>query len=70
MTDGKIVVGPNQYRCEVCEGVFDKGWSDEEASAELAETFQGFSEDECGMVCDDCYKAMGFGDDRGPPADQ
>lgn len=51
----------NTYTCEACGGTFDKGWSDEEAEAELKTTF-GVDKQDCGLVCDDCYKAMGFGD--------
>lgn len=53
-------VGPNQYRCDMCAGVFDKAWTDEEAKAELGENFGDISTDDCGIVCDDCYKKMGF----------
>lgn len=48
------------YICASCGGTFDKGWSDDEAEAELASTFAVPKED-CDIVCDDCYKAMGFG---------
>jgi len=53
-------VGPNQYRCDACGGVFDKGWSDDEAAAELSENFPGFTPEDSGIVCDSCYKQMGF----------
>lgn len=56
------VVGPNQFRCEACLGVFEKNLSDEEAEAQLAKEFPGSSPRDCGLVCDDCYKAMGFTD--------
>lgn len=52
---------PNEYRCAVCKGVFEKGWSEEEAQSELGEVFPEFTTDECDLVCDDCYKKMGFG---------
>lgn len=55
---------PNEYKCTCCKGIFTKGWSDEEAKAELADTFPGFEEEECDLVCDDCYKKMGFGTDE------
>ena len=48
----------NTYKCEICEGVFEKGWSDEEASAELGKNFPGHAEEDCGLVCDDCYEKM------------
>ena len=49
------LVGPNQFKCEECDGIFDKGWTDEEAIKELEERFPGFKTDECGLVCDDCF---------------
>lgn len=50
----------NTYTCSLCGETFDKGWSDEEAEAELASTF-AVPKVDCNLVCDDCYKAMGFG---------
>jgi hypothetical protein len=47
-----------QFTCAVCRETFDKGWTDEEAAAELGEVFPGFEPDDCGVVCDDCYKKM------------
>jgi hypothetical protein len=38
--------------------VFDLGWSDEEARAELKETFGNVPIEDCAIVCDDCYQAM------------
>lgn len=51
------IIGPKQYRCEMCGGVFRHGWSDEDALAELAATFPGFEREDCALVCDDCFKA-------------
>ena len=31
----------NEYQCAVCGGIFEKGWSEEEARAEEAEVFGG-----------------------------
>lgn len=53
----------NQYECAVCRGIFDKGWSDEEAKEELQQEFPGYSVDDCDIVCENCYKLMGFGHD-------
>lgn len=50
----------NQYRCARCDGVFEKGWTDEEASAELGELFPGSMPSDCDQVCDGCFKEMGF----------
>jgi uncharacterized protein with PIN domain len=47
----------NEYRCAACGGIFEKGWSDEEAAGELASTFK-VPADDCSLVCDDCYKLM------------
>lgn len=55
-----LVVGPGQFVCEICIGVFDKAWSDDEAAAELSEKFNGATPSESGVVCDDCYRQMGF----------
>ena len=57
MTENKS----NKFRCANCDGVFTKKWSDEEAQAELAERFPNRNVEDCAIVCDDCYKLMGFG---------
>lgn len=63
MADAKpsTVAGSNEYRCAACGETFEKGWSDEEASEELGSTFPGIEEADCNLVCDDCWKKMGFG---------
>jgi len=47
-----------QFRCDNCDGTFD---CSDEAEA-VAELKANFGEDEtpamCGIVCDDCYKAI------------
>jgi hypothetical protein len=53
---------PETYECAACGGVFEKGWSDEEAEDEVAATFPGHAMTECALVCDDCYRQMGYGD--------
>ena len=49
----------NEYKCGACGGVFEKGWSDEEAQAEAD---AAFSQESLGsdpaIVCDDCYKTI------------
>jgi hypothetical protein len=47
------------FKCVLCGGEFEKGWSDDEAKDELDETFPGISTEECDLVCDDCYKMIG-----------
>lgn len=48
------------YKCQVCKGTFEKGWSDEEAAQEFKDTKwrTGVSLEETGLVCDDCYDKM------------
>ena len=45
----------------MCRGVFEKGWSDEEANAE-AEYYFGVKNasknKDCVAVCDDCFQKM------------
>ena len=49
----------NEYQCECCLQVFEKGWSEEEMIAELEENGWGhLSKEELSVVCDDCYKEM------------
>ncbi len=45
----------NQYQCAICSGVFEKGVSDDEAVAELGESFPGIAPTDCDLVCGDCY---------------
>lgn len=50
----------NEYQCSVCKGIFEKGWTDEEAKSEYSENFPKSEEagDEMDVVCDDCYNRM------------
>lgn len=55
---GSAEVGPNEYQCSMCNGVFEKGWSDEEAQAEHDRDFPGQSMETSAVVCDDCYQKV------------
>jgi hypothetical protein len=46
------------YTCAACEGVFDYGWTEEEALAEKEENFGDMPTEEMAVVCDDCYRKM------------
>jgi hypothetical protein len=47
------------YQCAHCGGVFEKGWSDEEATAEAADNFgEAPKGDDAAVVCDDCYQGF------------
>lgn len=51
----------DQYTCDKCSGVFDKGWSDEEAEKERIENFGHLNPEDMATVCDPCYrKIMGL----------
>lgn len=49
-----------EYTCAMCGGVFETGWSDEEAKQEYAENFGPVisTHDEGVIVCDDCYNLI------------
>lgn len=47
------------YECWVCHGTFTKTRSDEEAAAEMKETWQPTSgDDDPGTVCGDCFEQV------------
>lgn len=48
----------NYYKCAVCNGEFEKGWSDEEAHEEYLKNFGKNNTDEIEIICDDCYKLV------------
>lgn len=53
------MIGPNDYQCAMCGGVFEKGWTDEEANAERESIFgKSISLAECDVICDDCFKLI------------
>lgn len=66
-----IESGPNQYRCDQCGEIFDKGRTDEEAHAEAVQTFGAALDppgDPPAVVCDDCYdEIMAWAKDKGLP---
>lgn len=49
----------DKYECEMCGEEFEFGWSDEEAKQEAIDN--GFDINDCGIVCDDCYKLTPWG---------
>lgn len=50
----------NNFTCAACGETFEKAISDEKALAEKDALFPDVPIDECTMVCDDCWKAMGL----------
>lgn len=49
------------YRCAECGGIFEKGWTDDEALQEYEAIFSASEKaTPAAVVCDDCYqKIMG-----------
>ena len=58
---------PGKFRCAECDGLFNKGRSDEDAAAELCTPFPGATTDDCALICDDCFKALGLSEDETAP---
>ena len=52
-------VGPNQFKCAMCGGVFIKGWTDKEAMKEREDNGWGkIPDEEMYLVCDDCFNKL------------
>lgn len=50
---------PCDYRCEMCGDIFEKGWTDEEATTGALSV--GVDPTDAGLVCDACYKLTPWG---------
>ena len=52
----------NEYKCYVCNGIFEKEWSDEEAIKECEDNFgkeiTNVKDDDLAIICDDCYQKI------------
>ncbi len=50
----------NEYQCTMCDGIFEKKWTDEEAEKECVENFGTMMahDDDRAIVCDDCYQKI------------
>ena len=54
----------DHYHCAICGGVFAFAWSDEEAQAEARS--KGIDpNDDCVVVCEDCYQQTRWGRHEG-----
>lgn len=56
----------NEYQCAMCKGVFEKGWTDEEALSEMDRDFGAVPPSERAVVCDDCYRTLPCGAGKEP----
>lgn len=48
----------NEYLCESCGNIYEKGWSDQEAMAEKNTIFPDAPMSECGIVCEPCFQKI------------
>lgn len=46
------------FTCALCRGVFEKGWTDEEAEQILKEEFPGVPKENCELVCSQCHDRL------------
>jgi hypothetical protein len=46
------------FRCDMCQRVLGKSWSDEEAVEEMRSRFPGANRSEMLVVCDDCNHSL------------
>lgn len=49
---------PETFRCDRCKRVFPKGWSDENALAEMRERFPGMEASDFTVLCDSCNEKL------------
>jgi hypothetical protein len=54
----KPKLAPHEFWCVICQKIYNKGWSDEEAAAEKSELHPNVPYEECDMVCDDCFVVL------------
>lgn len=45
----------NEYKCDCCYQIFEKGWSDEEAEKEAKGLFPEEQPKDMALVCEDCF---------------
>lgn len=55
---GETVEDNRAFECAMCNGVFIKNWSEEEAEAERQRDFGASKKEDCDEVCDVCYQQM------------
>jgi DNA-directed RNA polymerase subunit RPC12/RpoP len=57
------------YTCAQCNQEFETDWTDEEASLEFDQSFEGSDIRNAAIVCDDCYKLI-MGDSTDVPQEE
>jgi hypothetical protein len=51
-------LNPNEYRCAMCGNVYAKEWTDEEAQSETQAYWPGVAQQDCAVMCDDCWQQV------------
>ena len=46
------------YQCDQCGGIFEKGWSDDDAKKEKERLFPSLKKENESIVCDDCFRII------------
>jgi hypothetical protein len=49
------VMKKNEYKCDICQNVYEKGWTDEEAEQEVKEIWGHIPAEDRAVICDDCF---------------
>jgi len=45
----------NEYKCSMCQNVYEKGWSDEESEKEAKKIWGNIPTESRCVICDDCF---------------
>lgn len=48
----------NEFKCDLCNGIFTTDWTDEEADKEYERDFPDHVGEKRASVCDDCHKKV------------
>lgn len=54
----KTELKENEYQCDNCGEVYEKGRPDTEALAESVEKFGYLADNDVAVICEDCYNKM------------
>lgn len=56
-------LGPNEYRCDHCGGVYEKTRPEDEVLEEERELFgENCAPEDRAIICEDCWQALGLGE--------
>jgi len=46
------------FTCEMCNKTYEKGWSEEESTKEMRESWGDLPQEHRSVVCDDCFQKI------------